>query len=286
MDILVKMLSRGKENRRRFNGHRRRSRLRSASSNGHIKKPLQIIFCALKFTTTPLSFSIFSSASESITAPKPTKQPQPEGLTQEDLTKINLFLPRLCLLNHFDTATHLTITALIANPPLESVSLSVLIHSFTSQPDLARPMLLLTRLKHNLPSHPHLMPIATMLIASYFKKNRSRKAFKMFSWLVRPRSQCVLDERVHEVLVNGFCRKRMVCEGLKVLRAMLGANIVLRGDGRKWVYRGLLREARIKEAVELNEALGCVRVGANGDESEGVKKVLALLDHMIFSCTD
>ncbi|KAM2566203.1 hypothetical protein TB1_008739 [Malus domestica] len=290
MDILVKVFSRGKENRRRFNEHRQRSRLRSASSNGHIRKPLQIISCASKFTTTPFSFSISSSTSESITAPKPTKQPQLEGLTQEDLTKINLFFLRICLLNHFDTTTHLAIIALLANPPLESVflsvSLSVLIHSFTSQPDLARPMLLLTRLRHNLHSHTHLMPIATMVIASYFKKNRSREAFKMFSWLVRLGSQCVLDERVCEVLVNGFCRKWMVCEGLKILKAMLGVNIVPGGDGGKWVYRGLLREARIKEAVELNEVLGCGRVGANGDESEGVKKVLALLDHMIFSCTN
>ncbi|TQD84075.1 hypothetical protein C1H46_030397 [Malus baccata] len=139
------------------------------------------------------------------------------------------------------------------------------------------------------------MPIATMLIASYFKKNRSREAFKMFNWLVRPGSQCVLDERVCEILVNGFCRKGMVCEGLKVLRAMLGVNIVPGGDGRKWVYRGLLREARIKEAVELNEALGCGRVGANGDESEGVKKKGAAkiknvrrydADHSVLKVTD
>ncbi|KAM1066421.1 hypothetical protein ACFX2B_021598 [Malus domestica] len=94
--------------------------------------------------------------SESITAPKPTKQPQLEGLTQEDLTKINLLLRRLCLLNHLDTVTHLAITALLANLPLESVFLSVLIHSFTSQPDLARPMSLLTHLRHNPHSHPHL----------------------------------------------------------------------------------------------------------------------------------
>ncbi|KAM0965929.1 hypothetical protein ACFX2C_021758 [Malus domestica] len=88
--------------------------------------------------------------SESIIAPKPTKQPQLEGLTQEDLTKINLLLRRLCLLNHLD------ITALLANLPLESVFLSVLIHSFTSQPDLAQPMSLLNHLRHNPPSHPHL----------------------------------------------------------------------------------------------------------------------------------
>ncbi|KAM0962631.1 hypothetical protein ACFX13_022149 [Malus domestica] len=94
--------------------------------------------------------------SESITAPNPTKQPQLEGLTQEDLTKINFLLRRLCLLNHLDTVTHLAITALLANLPLESVFLSVLIHSFTSQPDLARPMSLLTHLRHNPHSHPHL----------------------------------------------------------------------------------------------------------------------------------
>ncbi|KAM1162348.1 hypothetical protein ACFX1X_001385 [Malus domestica] len=85
-----------------------------------VQKPLQIMSRASKFTTTPLSFFHLLLASEPITAPKPTKQPQPDGLTQEDFTKINLLLPLLCLLNHLDTATHLAITALLANPSPKS----------------------------------------------------------------------------------------------------------------------------------------------------------------------
>ncbi|KAM1042484.1 hypothetical protein ACFX2A_034661 [Malus domestica] len=199
-----------------------------------VQKSLQILSRASKFTTTPLSFSISSSASEPITAPKPTKQPQPDGLTQEDFTKINLILPYLCLLNHLDTATHLAITALLVNPHLESVSST-------------------TRIR-----------IPTL----------------------RPSQPCPLPHTLRKTDPKRHSRKWMVREGLKFLRAMLGANIVPRGGVRKWAYRGLLREDRIKEAVELNEALGWVGLGANDDESEGVKKVLALLDHMIFSCTD
>ncbi|KAI5332401.1 hypothetical protein PRUPE_4G119000 [Prunus persica] len=246
-----------------------------------VQKPLHILSLASKSTITPRTFSTSTSAIDSITAPKPTNQTQTQSLTQEEHTKINLLLPRLCLLNHLDTATHLTITALLTNPPLKSLSLSILIHSFTSQPDMARPMSLLTRLRHNPPSHPYLTPITTMFIASYFKKNKPKEALKMFNWLVRPGSPCVLDERVCEVLVNGFCKNGMVLEALKVLRAMLSTNIVPGCDLKKWVYKVLLREARIKEAVELNEALGCVGDREKGDESECVKKVLALLDHMI-----
>ncbi|KAM1029988.1 hypothetical protein ACFX13_034621 [Malus domestica] len=199
-----------------------------------VQKSLQILSRASKFTTTPLSFSISSSASEPITAPKPTKQPQPDSLTQEDFTKINLILPHLCLLNHLDTATHLAITALLVNPPLESVS-----------------------------STTHIR-IPTL----------------------RPSQPCPLPHTLRKTDPERHSRKGMVREGLKFQRAMLGANIMPGGGVRKWAYRGLLREARIKEAVELNEALGWVGLGANDDESEGVKKVLALLDHMIFSCTD
>ncbi|XP_004293884.1 PREDICTED: uncharacterized protein LOC101299936 [Fragaria vesca subsp. vesca] len=147
---------------------------------------------------------------------------------------------------------------------------------------MARPMSLLTRLRHHPPSHSHLTPITTMLIASYFKRKRPREALKVFNWMVRPGSPVVLDERVCGVLVCGFCRNGMVLEALNVLRAMLGVNIVPGCDLRKWVYRGLLREARIKEALELNKALDCVGDG----ESEGFRKVLALLDHMIDSWTE
>jgi pentatricopeptide repeat protein len=100
----------------------------------------------------------------------------------------------------------------------------------------------------------------------------------VFNWMVRPGSPCVLDVKVCGILVNGFCRIGMVLEALKVLREMVGVNLVPEREFAKWVYRGLLREARIKEAMELNEALGLVW-DVGGDEA--MKKVLGLLDCMI-----
>jgi pentatricopeptide repeat protein len=94
---------------------------------------------------------------------------------------------------------------------------------------------------------------------------------------------CVLDEKVCRILVYGFCKQAMVLEALKVLRAMVGVNLVPGRDMGTWVYKGLLREARIKEALELNEALGLVK-DVGGDEA--VKKVLGLLDHMIVLWTN
>lgn len=105
----------------------------------------------------------------------------------------------------------------------------------------------------------------------------------MFNWMVRPDSPCVLDEKVCGILVCGFCRNGMVLEALKVLRSMVAVNLVPGRVLRKWVYRGLLREARIKEAVELNEALVWVEDGG-GDET--VKKVVELFEKMIAVWTD
>ena len=72
----------------------------------------------------------------------------------------------------------------------------------------------------------------------------------------------------------------MVFESLKVLRAMAaaengGATAACSGLG-KVVCRGLLREARVREAVELSDAL-------EGDEA---KKVLELLDRIIEDWTE
>ncbi|XP_041027386.1 pentatricopeptide repeat-containing protein At1g52620-like [Juglans microcarpa x Juglans regia] len=204
-------------------------------------------------------------------------------LTQEELTKINLLLPRLCLSNHLPTAIHLTITALLTNPPPKSLSLSILVDSLTSEPDMALPMSLLTRLKHSPAAHPYLTPINTLLIASYFRKHKPKEALKVFNWMVRPGSPCVLDEKVCGILVNGFCRNGMILEALKVLRAMVGVNLVPERGFGNWVYRGLLREARIGEALELNEALGSIKE-IGGDVA--VKNVGKVLDHMISIWTD
>ncbi|KAH7544876.1 hypothetical protein FEM48_Zijuj01G0032400 [Ziziphus jujuba var. spinosa] len=221
----------------------------------------------LGFQTLSVSF-LSSSAQQSTN----------QILTQEELTKINLLIPRLCLTNQLPTAIHLTNTALLTNPPLKSISLSILVDSLASQPDMARPMSLLTRLRHSPVSHHYLMPINTMLIASYFKKGKPKEALKLFNWIVRPGSPCVLDGKVCGILVNGFCRNRMVLEALKVVRAMVAANVFPGGDLKERIYRGLLWEARIREAMELYESLGCL---GDGEGGEGARKVLALLDHMI-----
>jgi hypothetical protein len=60
-------------------------------------------------------------------------------------------------------------------------------------------------------------------------------------------------------------------------------NLVPGRELGTWVYRCLLREARIKEAMELNQALGLVK-DVGGDEA--VKKVLVLLNDMISIWTD
>lgn len=96
----------------------------------------------------------------------------------------------------------------------------------------------------------------------------------MFNWMVRPGSPWELEEKICGVLVSGFCRNGMVLEALKVLRAMAAANVEPRGGLRKLVYRGLLREARVREAMELNAAL-------EFDCDEGRKKAFVLLDRMI-----
>ncbi|KAF4391409.1 hypothetical protein F8388_008020 [Cannabis sativa] len=194
-------------------------------------------------------------------------------LTQDELTEINLLLPRLCLSNQLNTATHLAITALLTNPPLDAISLSALLDSLASQSDMAMPMSLLTRLKHSPMSQHHVAPINNMLVAAYFRKGKPKEALKVFNWMVRSGSPFKLEEKFCGILVDGFCRSGMVLEALKVLSAMVAADICPHGELRKVVYRGLLREARIRGAMELNKALYC--------DCEGMKKALDLLDTMI-----
>lgn len=85
---------------------------------------------------------------------------------------------------------------------------------------------------------------------------------------------------MYGALLDGFCWNGFVFEALRVLSDMLSANLVP-GEGlRNKVYRSLLREARIKEAKELNEALACL-----GDSGESVK-VLDLLDQITANWRD
>uniref|UniRef100_A0A2P2K5V2 Pentatricopeptide repeat-containing protein n=1 Tax=Rhizophora mucronata TaxID=61149 RepID=A0A2P2K5V2_RHIMU len=238
-------------------------------------KPIAISYSLFKQSTS--SFASLSEAPKRANTKKVT-------LTQEELVKINLTIPRLCLSDHhLDTAIQLTKASLLTSPPPKSISLSILIHSLTSQPDMSKPMSLLTSITHNPQAHPHLMPITTMLVTSYVNKKRPKEALKVYRWLHRPRCPCKVENIVYGVLVNGFCRFGLVLEALKVLRDMVGVRLLPGGGLRERVYRSLLREARVKQAVELNQALCDCIEDANG---ASVEKVVKLLESMIVNWTD
>ena len=70
-------------------------------------------------------------------------------------------------------------------------------------------------------------------------------------------------------------------EGLKVFKAMVGDNIVIvpSCDLGECVYRGLLRQARIKEAKDFNHAFACVH-------DDGMQRILFLLERMLAEWKD
>ncbi|CAK7335941.1 unnamed protein product [Dovyalis caffra] len=230
-------------------------------------------------TISPFLHQLFASFSSSIETPKlATNSEVLTTLTQEEVTRINLLIPRLCLLNHLTTAIQLTTTTLLTNPPPKSLSFSVLVHSLTSQPDMIKPISLLTILRHTPIAHSHLTPITIMLITSYIKKKRPKEALKVYHWILRPGSPCKVEKIVFSVLVNGFCEFGWVLEGLKVLRDMVSVGFLPIGGLKERVYRSLLREARVREAVELDKAL-CDCFEDVGGES--CKEVIDLLDSLI-----
>ncbi|KAK6911337.1 Pentatricopeptide repeat [Dillenia turbinata] len=250
-------------------------------------KPLQHIltrsqnshFLSLPAQHISSFISHFHSHTLSCSSCASNEQPtSPVSLTPEELGKINLLIPRLCSSNHLKEAINLVDTALLTNASLKSLSLSPLIHHLTSQPDMVHSMSLLHHLKHNPFAQTHINPISLMLISSYFNKHKPKHANKVFDFWSKWGSP---NSVVFGAMVNGFCRLGLGLEALKVLRVMLNAGLVPGRDLRSRVYRILLREARIKEAKELNEGLGCV-----GGGDEGTKKVLALLDHVIENWTE
>ncbi|WCJ33265.1 hypothetical protein M5689_014639 [Euphorbia peplus] len=78
-------------------------------------------------------------------------------------------------------------------------------------------------------------------------------------------------------MVIGFCDLGLKFEALKVLRDMVDVGFVPGGGLRSRIYRSLLMDARVNEAVDLNRVLGsCFR-------DFDAAKLLELLDSMIRS---
>ncbi|KAF9594681.1 hypothetical protein IFM89_034364 [Coptis chinensis] len=106
---------------------------------------------------------------------------------------------------------------------------------------------------------------------------------KIVGWALRPDTNCVVDEMLYGIVVRGLCRGFRTVEALMVVKRMVEGGVVVGSELRSWVYRSLLREARIKEALELNEVLGCDLVSDGGGDN--LKRVIALLDQMINNWT-
>lgn len=195
------------------------------------------------------------------------------ALTPEEIKEINLLIPRLCSKNHFKEATGLITTALLTNPPLNSLPLSIFIQRLTEEPDLTHSMYFLNKMKYTPKVHSFLNHVTRTLVDSYFQNGQPKWALKIFHWVSRSDflSEGVIDVGFYGLLIKGFCKYNMVLEALMVLRAIASENLVVGDDVRFCVYRCLLREARIRDAQELNKVL----------ESEDNDKLMEILDHMI-----
>ncbi|KAL5972492.1 hypothetical protein ACLOJK_039296 [Asimina triloba] len=227
----------------------------------------------------PSSNRAFSSTHD------PTRQHHPDSasLTTDQLAQVNLLIPRLCQRpDHLPHAARLldAILLLPNPPPLASLSLPVLFHHLAQSPDASLSMSLLTRLARNPRAGPHLIPVAGGLFATYLKARKTKEAMTVFRWMSRPESLRwgKVDGPTYALAVAGFCRNGKTLEALKVLKGMVGEGVVPGEEARRWVYRSLLREARVREAVELDAALG--RVG-EGDNSEDKKAAFELIDGMV-----
>ncbi|XP_042062964.1 uncharacterized protein LOC121806864 isoform X2 [Salvia splendens] len=213
------------------------------------------------------------------------------ALTEEEVNQINAVIRRLCDSNHLKEATDLISAALsTARPPLASLPVSSLISRLASQPDLTYPMHLLNSLKFNPnASDPSvLIPVVKMILASLFENGRPKMAVKIFQWVARPDfpGGVAADLELYAGLVNGFCRNGMMLDSLRVLRVVMACEKLVIGDEiRVCVYRGLLREARVREALELNAALGSCTSGSDGDTCVS-EKVVHLLERIISNWLD
>ncbi|KAL5716789.1 hypothetical protein ACHQM5_009911 [Ranunculus cassubicifolius] len=144
-------------------------------------------------------------------------------------------------------------------------------------------MSLLNRLKHNPSSHFCLPHITKLLVNSYFKKRRFKEVMKVVGWIHRPDSPVEMDEGLCRIVVKGLCRGGLTLEALIVVKKMVEDRVVVGDEMRNWVYKSLLREARVKEAKELNVGLSC---DLGNGKDEDVRRVVALLDQMITKWTD
>ncbi|CAL9103594.1 unnamed protein product [Musa acuminata var. zebrina] len=207
------------------------------------------------------------------TLPPPLKPSA--ALTEDEVAEIRSLVPRLCDAGRHDAAVRLLTTALLTDTPIDVLPIAVLAERVSSLPDMVAAMSFLTALRCHPRCHSPL-PFCSALLSSYFRGRRFKEASKVLSWLLRPDSPYRPDAAVYGIAVEGFCKLRRLLAALRAMKEMVADGISPGSELRVSVYMGLLREARIDEARELDAALKAVEEGGEGFDS-----ALELLDRII-----
>ncbi|XP_072970888.1 uncharacterized protein [Typha angustifolia] len=191
------------------------------------------------------------------------------------LAELRRLLPLLLSSDHHSTAFSLLSTVLLLRPPLASLPISTIVSHLSSHSDLAPSLALLTTLRHH-PLRPSPLPFASPLVSSFFSNRRPKDAAKVFFWLCREDSPCRPDAETYRVAVEGFCWHGRMVDALKAVKEMVSDGVAVGEVLRKELCKGLMQEARIEEAWEVEEAL-------KGVEKEGGKdgKVVEVLERLI-----
>uniref|UniRef100_A0A1D1YE23 Pentatricopeptide repeat-containing protein At1g31920 n=1 Tax=Anthurium amnicola TaxID=1678845 RepID=A0A1D1YE23_9ARAE len=234
-------------------------------------------------STPPLVSSDTAAAAQPAPPPPPRPLKLWARLTPEEMEQVNRLVPRLCNSNHLPEAVRLLDACLLTHQPaLESLPIPALVRRLccSDEPDMTHSMALLTALLHNPRcSAANVSAICSMLVHSYLDHRRPREALKVFDWMRRPNSPCPLEPSVYRAVVQGLCRHGKTLEALRVLRQMVdgcGFEVVVASDVTACVHSSLLREARIRDAQELDRAFA----GAGEEEP------MEVLDRIIHNWQD
>ncbi|KAJ4792125.1 hypothetical protein LUZ62_043371 [Rhynchospora pubera] len=201
-------------------------------------------------------------------------------LSPSALTSISTLLPRLISSDQLPVASRLLSASLLLPPPHPSFHpLSSLLSSL---PDLTPTLSLLNSVRYH-PLKPSPLPLFPPLLSSFLTSRSHKDSSKIFFWLCRSDSAHRPDENVYHLALRGFCKLDRMLEVLRVLREMASDEVVVGEEMRELVYRGLLQDARIEGARELDLVLRCLDENRSGD---GFEKAWKLLDRLISEWED
>lgn len=200
-------------------------------------------------------------------SPAAKKPPPAATITAGDLTEINLLVPRLLDAGRQSEATRLVVTSLLLRPPLPSLPLPLLVRRLAAHPATAPAFALLTALRRAGPHCHYALPSAyRILAAAYLRDRRLKDALKVFDHMSRLRGVVagLPGEEDYGAMIRGIAGGGGRAEEvMRVFGKMVGDGVAVAPAVRERVVGCLLREARVREAEELEQAL--VRAGNGGD---------------------